>query len=203
MPDYSKSKIYKVVCDETNLIYYGSTVQRLCQRLTSHKRPENKCNTKLMANPKIYLVENFSCDNKEELLQRERWYIENNECCNKMIPLRTDKEYREANKDKNKVQCKEYREKNKDKIKEYNEKNKDKIKVQCKEYYEKNKDKIKVQQKEYYEENKDKIKEYYEENKGKLRQKFNCDCGGKYTYEHKSRHIKSKKHQKFLNSITN
>ena len=43
-------------------------------------------------------------------------------------------------------------------------------------------------------------KEYYEDNKEKNQQKFNCECGGKYTFEHKSQHLKSKKHIAFTNS---
>jgi len=30
------------------------------------------------------------------------------------------------------------------------------------------------------------------------RDKINCDCGGIYTYDHKSRHFKSQKHKNFI-----
>ena len=47
-------------------------------------------------------------------------------------------------------------------------------------------------------------KAHYESNKKEIleiiKEKFNCDCGGKFTLSHKSRHIKSKKHQKYLKS---
>jgi hypothetical protein len=58
--------------------------------------------------------------------------------------------------------------------------------------------------KDYYQENKDKMKEqiqvadYYKNNKDKVNKKFTCSCGGRYTHIHKARHIKSKKHQKWL-----
>ena len=42
-------------------------------------------------------------------------------------------------------------------------------------------------------------KAHYITNKEKLNQKFDCQCGGKYTHCHKSQHIKSVKHQKILN----
>ncbi len=42
MPDYQKGKIYKIVCDETNLTYYGSTVQPLAKRLSQQKEQKNK-----------------------------------------------------------------------------------------------------------------------------------------------------------------
>ena len=69
-------------------------------------------------------------------------------------------------------------------------------------------------QKEWYQDNKEKIreyrannketrceydKEYYQNNKKKLNQKFNCECGGKYTDAHRSRHFKCKKHQDYIN----
>ena len=49
-------------------------------------------------------------------------------------------------------------------------------------------------QKKWHIDNKDKIKQYRIDNKDKLNQKINCECGGKYTSSHKSRHEKSKKH---------
>lgn len=57
---------------------------------------------------------------------------------------------------------------------------------------------------EWYEDNKEqKLKQradYYEENKDKINKKFVCGCGGKYTHQHKARHIKSQKHQKWEQS---
>jgi hypothetical protein len=93
MPDYSQSKIYKIYSDDTDLIYYGSTVQPLFKRLYSHK---TKCNSKKYIsctckvifeqsdNVKIVLVESFPCKTKEELHQREFFYIQNNRCVNKV-----------------------------------------------------------------------------------------------------------------------
>ena len=45
-------------------------------------------------------------------------------------------------------------------------------------------------------------KEYLEQNKDKINAKFVCDCGGRYTYRHKSRHLKSKKHLDYISTIT-
>ena len=48
-------------------------------------------------------------------------------------------------------------------------------------------------------------KEYYNDNKNELtikkKEKFDCECGGKFTYCHKSQHINSIKHLKFLESL--
>jgi group I intron endonuclease len=72
-------------------------------------------------------------------------------------------------------------------------------------YYQNNTEKINEYNKEYRENNKEKIneksKEYYEKNKDKLKEKIECECGGRFTRSVKARHIKSKKHQKYLSSI--
>ena len=44
-------------------------------------------------------------------------------------------------------------------------------------------------------------KEYYITNKDKINEKFDCECGGKYTHTHKSRHIKTTIHLNFLESL--
>jgi hypothetical protein len=175
MPDYSKSKIYKIVCNITGLIYIGSTCQTLCQRLQDHKYNYKKYLNKKYAytssfkilendNYNIILVEEFPCKNKEQLLAKERFFIENTECVNMIIPTRTRKEYYQNNKEQIKEQEKEYCLKNKEKIKEYQ-----------KEYYEDNKEKIKDKRKEYLEKNKEQrkkyLKEYYKKNKEKFNQK--------------------------------
>ena len=61
-----------------------------------------------------------------------------------------------------------------------------------KQYYEDNKENIKQRHKQYRENNRDILNE-------RQRQKFNCECGGKYTRVHKARHEKSKKHRDFIN----
>ena len=48
--------------------------------------------------------------------------------------------------------------------------------------------------KEYTIRNKDKSKEYYIKNKNRFNEKFNCDCGGKFTRTNISAHMKTKKH---------
>ena len=37
-------------------------------------------------------------------------------------------------------------------------------------------------------------KQYYESNKEKHNKKYDCECGGKYTYKHKKQHLKTIKH---------
>ena len=153
MVNYQDGKIYKIVCDDKDLVYIGSTCEpTLARRLTKHKssyRDWLKDNSKKYMtsfkvleknNFDIILVESCPCNSKDELHKRERHYIETIQCVNKYVPGRTIKEYYGINKDK---------------IKEYREANKDKIKEKNKEYYEANKDK----KKEYDQANKDKINE--------------------------------------------
>ena len=61
-----------------------------------------------LENCKIELIEEFCCDTKEQLLQREGCYIRQTQCVNKVVPDRTKKEH-----------TKEYYLKNSDKIAEH------------------------------------------------------------------------------------
>ena len=107
MPNYQNAKIYKIINDELpNLIYIGSTVQPLINRLCEHRKNAKNAKINLtskqlfeIGKPKIILLENFSCDSKEELFKRERYYIESIQCVNKNIPTRTSKEYYQDNKE--------------------------------------------------------------------------------------------------------
>jgi len=141
MINYNNGKIYKIICKTTNNIYIGSTCNTLKQRLNEHKScykrfKLNKQNTynnssfKILENNnyEIQLIENYQCNNKKELLERERFYIIEDNCINKYIPTRTNKEYREDNKE----YYKKYN-------KEYQNKNKENLKIQHKIYYENNK----------------------------------------------------------------
>jgi len=89
MPDYSKAKIYRISAGD--LTYYGSTTQPLCERMASHRRDFRNGKSKssaivLQQDPqaKIVLVEDYPCENKEQLNAREQYWIDNNECVNKL-----------------------------------------------------------------------------------------------------------------------
>jgi hypothetical protein len=167
MPDYKKGKIYKIINNNNDKVYYGSTTQLLCHRLSGHISQRNKYNVGtikfkmssydiLDGNHKIILVENYSCNNKEELLKRERYYIEKNECVNKTIPIRTEEEKKEINR----------QQKNK-----YHEQNKEQINKRKKEYYQKNKKQISARHKKN---NKtEKFKEYQKEWRKKNKERLN------------------------------
>ena len=115
---YSRGKIYKVVDAGCSKCYFGSTTEKLFNRLSKHKniykqylagkRAKNdKTSTCIlfeefgMENCKIELVENYPCNSKEELNAGEGFYIKNNECVNKLVAGRTQKErYEEIHKHK-------------------------------------------------------------------------------------------------------
>ena len=78
---------------------------------------------------------------------------------------------------------------------EYHNDNREKIYEQRKQYRLEHKQRLKEEKKQYYLKNKDKINE-------KKNEKFNCECGGKYTHTSKSQHIKTKKHQDFLKGLS-
>ena len=75
---------------------------------------------------KIELLEEYACNNKQQLEKKEGEYIKNNECVNKRVAGRTNDEYmkyyRENNVEKLRERAKQFKEKNPDKIKEYNRK---------------------------------------------------------------------------------
>jgi hypothetical protein len=158
--DYSKTIIYKIVCNDLNItkLYVGHTTNFI-QRKWKHKNNCTNNNSKCY-NYKIYQfiranggwdnwsmieIEKFSCNDINEATARERhWYEQLNAILNTQIPSRTKKEF----------------------------------------------------DKEYYETNKPKILEY-------KNQKFNCECGRKYTQNHKARHLNSKKHKDYLTTKDN
>ena len=127
MPDYSKSKIYKLISNHTNEIYIGSTCQSLSMRKAAHSRDYKsylRGKYHYVSSFKIFekgdvdivLIEECNFHNKDELHKRERYYIEKYKCVNKYLPYRTHEEYLEDNKNN----AKKWRENNKDKVKQNN-----------------------------------------------------------------------------------
>ena len=155
MINYQNGKIYKLVCNTTGLVYFGSTCEpTLARRLAGHtkdyKRGIKISSTKIIENGNygIFLVETYPCNSRDELNMRERFYIENNECVNKMIPIRTKEEKTLRIKEYNAKHHPLFYEKNKEKISEYHRQHnkKEEVKVKLREavrrWAAKNKDKI-------------------------------------------------------------
>ena len=148
MPDFTKAKVYKIINDVNGMTYYGSTVQPLSVRMGKHRHAHKVKHSKTylkfgeISDCKIFLIENFPCNSKDELSQRERFYVENNPCVNKQTPGLTLKES---------------------------------------------------------------YKKYYINNRVIRRQKADaknsCECGSIFAHSGKSRHLKTKKHINYCQSL--
>ena len=125
MPNYLNGKIYRIICNKTGLQYIGSTTIPLTSRLSQHRKKfkEGQSGTTRLVlennDYNIVLIEDYPCDRKEELLQRERYYIETMCCVNLKLPMQTQKEWYEKNKDRLIEQQKIWNNNNKDKLREY------------------------------------------------------------------------------------
>ena len=77
MNKYQNGKIYKLTCDNSPLIYYGSTYLPLNKRLSKHKIQKTGSRELFeLGNVSIHLIEEYPCNSKNELESRERIYIE-------------------------------------------------------------------------------------------------------------------------------
>ena len=97
MPNYQNGKIYKITGtnnENKELIYIGSTVQKLCKRFSTHKRDKDCASIIVLncLNCKITLIENYMCNSREELVSRERYFYDFYDCVNKRRPMLFDGE---------------------------------------------------------------------------------------------------------------
>ena len=118
---YNHSKIYKIVSPSTDKIYIGSTTQTLAQRLGKHIKiykyytNNNSYYTSSyeiikLGDYSIQLIEQCNFNNKEQLRQREGYYIKlyNDICVNNRIAGRTKTEYKTDNKNRLIIRDKQY-----------------------------------------------------------------------------------------------
>ena len=134
MSKYQNGKIYKLVDNTNGDVYIGSTITTLAHRLTVHKLKTNLCVSKIIIQNGDYtmvLIESYPCNNKNELLMRERHWIENTICINKTPPIKT--------KEETILQIKQYRETNREHI----------LKMKC-QHYHLNRERILEEQKKPY-----------------------------------------------------
>jgi hypothetical protein len=194
MVNYANSKVYKIWSTQGNKIYIGSTTkQYLSQRMDAHRSQykrwkDGKITMAVSSyilfdeygveNCFIELLETKECNSKDEVLQLEGKYIRDLECVNKRVAGRTKKEYLEDNREH---------------LKQYHEDNYERIQTYQRQYRELNKETTKEKNKQYHDLNKEKIMKRNNE-------KYNCECGGKYTRSGKSQHVKKIIHCKFIES---
>ena len=199
MPDYAKTIIYKLInYDYPDLVYIGSTTN-FTKRKQHHKEAVYKT-TSPTYNRKLYVsirknggwdswnmvsICDYPCNDKREAEKEEdRYMLELKANLNMKRPSRTIAQWRDDKKDILKEKNKQWRDDNKDIIKQYRDDNKDKIK-------------------QYRDDNKDKMKQYRDDNKDKMKEnqtkKCTCECGSQFTRSNKSQHIKTIKHQIYVN----
>jgi len=179
--DYSKSFIYKIVCNDINIteIYVGASCDWI-KRKAAHK---SSCTNEKSRAYNTYVYQfirqnggwqnwtmlkicDFVCNNRFERDVEERQFIELLHAeLNKAIPTQTQQEY--------------------------NDTHKETISDHKKEYYQTNKETVKESVKQYYNKNKKTIHE-------RRNEKCVCECGGKYTTTGKSHHNKTTKHQNHI-----
>ena len=181
--DYKNGTIYKILNTVDDACYVGSTCQALSNRMAYHRkaRARKVKNTKGIYSKmleigvdKFYieLIENYPCDNIEQLRKREGEYIRQLGTLNINIAGRTPKEGMTA----------------------YRETNKDELKQKKKQYYDEHREQILIQKKTYSKINSGTINE-------KHREKILCCCGCWTTYGHKLRHERSLKHQNYISKL--
>ena len=112
MVNYQNGKIYKIVSDQTDKIYIGSTTDKyLSHRLNNHRyeyksKRSNVSSKKILKydDVKIILIETYPCKNKDELFAREQYHVDKNKdiCVNKLKAIHPNKKIREQNKSSSK-----------------------------------------------------------------------------------------------------
>ena len=130
-------------------------------------------------------------ETQEEKTRKKKWAEDNAERVKE-----NNRRYYLEHKEAHNAYGKQYREDHKQEIKEWKKK-----------HYEENKDEKLAKQKENYESNKEikleRNRIYRENNKEKIKaqacQVINCECGNTYTQQNKNRHLKSQRHQAYIN----
>lgn len=184
MVNYQLGKIYKIVGN--GLVYVGSTCEpTLARRLAGHVsgykefvkgRGKYVSSYKIIESGdyEIVLIENYPCENKDELHKRERFHKETITCVNIVSPFGMDM----------------------DKYTETNRKYNASRKVEKQQWNEKNKHTPKM-----IESNHRRTKKYHESHKEQIKARrcklCTCECGGEFQYGSKARHAKTASHQYF------
>ena len=131
MSKYSNGKIYKILNSIDNEVYVGSTIEPLCKRMWKH-RFSSKTRSHYMLYQHmsklgkehfyIELIENYPCNNKEELEAKEGQWIRQIGTLNDKIAGRSKKQWGIDNHERRMEQAKQYRDAHKEERKEYDKK---------------------------------------------------------------------------------
>ena len=195
--NYDKTHFYKIVCKDLDIkdCYVGHTTD-----FTTRKRQhKNSCNNEASkqyhynvydfirnnggwTNWEMILIETLKCENNLEARKKEREFLEQiGATLNKESPYRSDEEAKQQKKDW---------------IQNNWEKNYESVK--------KSRVRLKEEHPERYKEySKKSATKYREKNPDRLKINTTCECGSEFRKHQLNRHLKSKKHQQYLQSQTN
>ncbi len=168
-----KGIIYCIICKITGEKYYGSTFRSLEERIRGHKKISNKCISKQIIERGNYDVEIvLECYVEHK---RELEKLESNFIRNN-----------ECINQKDAYQSEE-------ELKEYG-------RNFSKQWYQNNREKKKEYKKIYCKINVEKVR-IYENNYKNTQPHIECECGSKVKKHRVTEHYRTKKHQKYLNSL--
>ena len=149
-------------------------------------------------NCKIELLENYPCNSRAELHAREGQHQRENDCVNKIVAGRNSKQYYEENKEvisrNNKLYVENHREETKAYKQKWYKENKEYRAKQSRDWYKLNREEIIEQKKQYYKDHKKQIQE-------RKKQNITCECGSIIRKVCLPSHIKSLKHQNYINQM--
>jgi hypothetical protein len=217
---YQYGKIYKIISNQTDEIYIGSTYQvYLSMRMRQHRGNFNswKNGTRKFVSSyeiikypdcQIILIEKYPCFTKDELRAREQHHINlNPNCVNRQNAITTDEERKIKMLEYNKKYRELHDEKIKQRLLKWNEDNKEHVQQKAKQRYIENKEQISIKSKAYRDAHHEKIliraRDYHHQNKEWIKEKRNArelcpDCGKEYSHANKRVHIKTPYHLKFI-----
>jgi group I intron endonuclease len=191
---YKNGKIYRLQCTD-GYYYFGSTTQLLSNRLTHHKHLSKKDNTTAYQhikqhgwdNVEIQLIEEYPCEVKKDLNEREDYYIrqsKDNPLClneNRAYVSTEEKkqqviEYTKNHREEANQRTKQYREKHHETVLQkeakYREAHRQLLNEKQKEYVKAHAEQVKESKKEYYESHKKEYREYYKDYNEKNKEKI-------------------------------
>lgn len=197
----STGRVYKIVARQSNVVYIGSTFNRLSDRWNNHKSNfrawiADKSRDKCSIYPhfeehgidqyKIILIKEYQVLDRRHLEAYETLWINRLRCVNKNSPFQISRLYQAAYYDANRKQLIE-------KAAAYRESHRAEINEKAAIHYAANRDMLI-----------EKAAAYRESHRAEIRAQQNvkhaCDCGGRYTNSSRRKHERTAKHQEWLSS---
>jgi len=206
-------RVYAIRSHQTTDIYIGSTTQILCKRMSDHRGHYKRYLNNQMnyissfelvkyEDSYIELIYEGEFESKESLQQKEGEYQRDMSCVNKRIEGRPQNYLHQENEEYRIEYKHTWYENNKETLKEkykkYAETHKERRAETSKKWREENKEYKAEMDKKWREENKE---HKSETNRNWRKTKYECECGSVLCIGDKSKHIKTKKHQLFLQKV--